>query len=305
MERFIFDGLDDLLVALRAGKEHVAYLVLQDRTVRGVDDTVGRFDLTAEHARRVLEPDDPDEEDDPPDVVDAAEVWLRRTAAEVAEDRGERRFRVRFMGPKGAAMVHSAQFVCRDTATRQTEDAPELVMPIADFSEVEHSPVTKSLHALGELYTRFGNLVIGAVGNLQRIHDDTTRQLHAQLQESRAQTDLLVGSILEARVAEVTVAGERQAVAEQSDARHTLARDAIQQIGEAARAMLMSQGLSAETTELLKLLQSSPSLQAALTDPAVRALMQQPGQLDQLAGLLRAVAAPKPQPTPEVPHDVR
>ena len=139
--------------------------------------------------------------------------------------------------------------------------------------------------------------MLGAVGNLQRIHESTTVQLHQQLQDSRAQTDMLVGSILEARAAELTVTAERQAESQQTDARSALARDAIQQIGEAARVLLGQQGLSPETIELLQLLQTSPSLEATLKDPTVRALMQQPGQLDQLAALLRAAAKPAPTPT--------
>lgn len=51
---------------------------------------------------------------------------------------------------------------------------------------------------------------------------------------------------------------------------------------------------------MLDLLRGSPTLQNALNDPAVRALMRQPGQLDQLAALLKTAAT---QAAPEVTHD--
>ncbi|MEZ4322192.1 MAG: hypothetical protein R3F61_32265 [Myxococcota bacterium] len=303
-----FDGLEPTINAIRERADQIAYLFLQDRSIPGCDEAVGRFDFSEESLLEL-------EEDVPllEQLCDAAELWLEETTAELTHGHRQKRFRVRCMAPKGSAMVHSAQFLVRDTRPPPPPDPPdprpELKLPQADFSNVEHTQVTQSLHALGELYTRFGNLVLGAVGNLQRIHDSTTTQLHQQLQESRAQTDMLVGSILEARASELSVAAERQAESEQSDARSALARDAIQQIGEAARVLLGQQGLTPETVELLQMLRTSPQLEAALKDPKVRGLMQQPGQLDQLAALLRAAAeqsaappASAPVPEPENPN---
>ncbi|MCA9568870.1 MAG: hypothetical protein KC656_13555 [Myxococcales bacterium] len=296
-----FEGLDELLEAIRDQADQIAYLFLQDRTVPGCDKPVGRFDFDEE----AFEP--PDEAFGGPTVLeqicDAAESWLLETASDLTVGHAMKRFRVRCMAPKGSAMIHSGQFVARDLSPPEPQPpapAAALALPEADFSAVEHTGLTRSLHALGELYTRFGNLVLGAVGNLQRIHDSTTTQLHQQLQESRAQTDLLVGSILEARAAELNVTAERQAESQQADTRSALARDAIHQIGEAARALLGQQGLTPDTVELLRLLQTSPKLGSVLKDPAVRALIQQPGQLDQLAAVLEAAARPRPIP-PAVP----
>jgi len=294
-----FEGLDPVVEAIRERADQIAYLFLQDRTIPGCDQPVGRFDFSEASVEDL-------DEDIPllDQICDAAELWLEQTAADLVDRYGQKRFRVRCMAAKGSAMVHSAQFVARDANERPPkppDPVPSLEMPQADFTDVEHSGLTSSLHALGELYTRFGTLVLGAVGNLQRIHESTTVQLHQQLQDSRAQTDMLVGSILEARAAELTVTAEQQAESHQTDARSALARDAIQQIGEAARVLLGQQGLSPETIELLQLLQTSPSLEATLKDPAVRALMQQPGQLDQLAALLKAAAQPPAAPPPPAP----
>ena len=291
-----FEGLDPVVDAIRERADQIAYLFLQDRTIPGCDQPVGRFDFSEESLEEV-------DEDIPvlDQICDAAELWLEQTAAELLEGHDQKRFRVRCMAAKGSPIVPSPQSVVRDATPPPPPKPPHpghaLKLPAADFSDVEHTPLTSSLHALGELYTRFGNLVLGAVGNLQRIHESTTVQLHQQLQDSRAQTDMLVGSILEARAAELTVTAERQAESQQTDARSALARDAIQQIGEAARVLLGQQGLSPETIQLLQLLQTSPSLEATLKDPTVRALMQQPGQLHQLAALLRAAAKPAPTPT--------
>lgn len=184
------------------------------------------------------------------------------------------------MGPKGLSMVHSGQFVCR-----------EVVRDTPTPAQAEADGVAHGMAALGRFYAEWGQMVLGSITHIQGINEDLTGRLHQQLTESRSQVDTLVGSILEARVQEASAREERALQSEQSDTRASLARDALQQIGEAAKAFWMSQGLPPESAELLQLLGRSSKLQDALNDPRVRELMKNPKHLDDLAGMLQHVAS--------------
>jgi hypothetical protein len=184
-------------------------------------------------------------------------------------------------------MVHSGQFVCRE----REDDRPSP-------QQAEADGVAHGMAALGTYYAEWGQMVLGSFTHLQGIHEDLTGRLHEQHTESRGQVDTLVGSILEARVQEATSREERAMQSEQHDTKASLARDALQQIGEAAKAFWMSQGLPAETAELLQLLGQSPRLTETLNKPAVRDLMRDPKHLEDLAKMLAAQAAAQAAATP-------
>lgn len=315
-DRFSFEGLKAIEQRLVRLADEIAYLVIQDRTDPRKDETLGRFDFTAACALPYLEggpePDDADDdtafdgwEDDEPEESPAGEPtqeqiaraacrWIRDIAARCTVGESYVRFRVKVWGPKGYRMVDSGQFVCRnhdvDLDLPGDDGSPALAMPEPDFDKAALRGAAKGLQALGDLYTQWGQIVLGSIGQLQGINNQTTTRLHRQLAESRDQVDQLVASILEYRFQEATALESRRADERENDGRTALARDAIHQVGEAARALLTANGLSPEMAEVVGSLSQSPTLLDTLRDPSVRELMKNPANLEQLALMLRAAA---------------
>ncbi len=96
--QFTFEGFEAVAARVRAAAGGAAYLVVQDRTVRGRDVRLGRHDLA----------------DDSEEATAAAVAWLADLAVRNTVGEPWRRFRVKVWGPKGLRLVDSGQFVCRN-----------------------------------------------------------------------------------------------------------------------------------------------------------------------------------------------
>jgi len=296
-----------------------------DRTDRDKEQGVGRFDLnlrealpylpkdatpepTVEHTRfgTYDEFDDDESEFEASEeqaqwkqVVEAACVWLRDITANNTHGEEWCRYRVRIYGPKGMRVLHTATFVVRSLVdveqlpAKVVESAPSptapSVIPAPSFEGVEVEGAATGMRALGDYYAQWGRIVLGSVGQLQSVNNDMLGRLHHQLEESRGQVDTLVASILESKVAQLQVSETRQIEEQQDQARHALAREAISQLGDTAKAFLAARGVTPELAEVLEVLGQSPELVAALNDPDVRALMQDPSNLSDLAKMLKMV----------------
>ena len=316
-DRFSYEGLDAIEQRLVRLCDDIAYIVIQDRTVPRKDETLGRFDFEVADATPYLvtpstgDPedelwldDDMQSEDGEPSskqIAEAACRWLRDISERCTVGETYRRFRVKAWGPKAYRMVDSGQFVCRnhdaDLDLPHEESAP--TMPEPDFDKAAVRGAARGIQALGEFYAQWGNIVIGGISQLQGINNSMTARLHKQLQESRDQVDQLVGSVLEYRFNDATAAEVHKADAREVDARTTLARNAIEQVGQAARALLTQQAVPGDLTEVIGVMGQSPELLEALRDPDVRSLMQDPANLGHLAKLLKQAAAQAPQPQKE------
>ena len=75
------------------------------------------------------------------------------------------------------------------------------------------------------------------------------------------------------------------------DTRAALARDALNQLGEATKAFFTAQGISPEMADVAQVLGQSPELLGALKDPDVQSLMSDPGNLKLIAGMLKQAGA--------------
>ncbi|MCK6529712.1 hypothetical protein L6R50_19875 [Myxococcota bacterium] len=331
---FAFTGLDIIEQRLRRDARKIGYLSLQDRTVRGADEPVGRFDFDeSDAAPYLIEPlgadDDappPEGDDDLPDVereepsrdltsedlAAAACRWLRETATHNTVGERSRRFRVRVFGPKGHDFLFSATFVCHNSDEDDEADAPLKLpeMPSPTWDQAVTDAAWKPLKALGDGYAQFMKLVMGTVGQFQGLNNSMHARQHRQLREAQDQVEQLVASILEFRAAQVEAQEQRKADEHQSDARTELARQAIKQLGDAAQAFVLARGLPPDLAEVFGALGTSPELMATLREPTVRALMKDPDNLRGLAAMLRAAgaqaasaqatangAAPEPTPT--------
>ena len=109
--QFTFEGFEAVAARIRAAAGGAAYLVVQDRTVRGQDVRLGRHDLS----------------DDSVEAAAAAVTWLAELAHRNTVGEPWRRFRVKVWGPKGLRLVDSGQFVCRNRGVAP-EDGERVVI---------------------------------------------------------------------------------------------------------------------------------------------------------------------------------
>jgi hypothetical protein len=330
--RFIFEGLEPIEQRFLARAGHGAYIALKDRTDRKHEEGVGRVDLDAAQLAEFLtdtdddelgfggaladdEPSEPwydedepkgNEDHSPEQLMRAALRWVRATAIRNTSGDAKRHFRVRLFGPKGYSALDGGHFDCLDRTVDEQDDEPLPEIPPPDPRFAQSASMSKGLGALGEFYAQWGRIVLGSVGQIQGVNNNLLEKLHKQLQDARDQNDQLIAAILEARVAEIESKETRAATEHEGDARHALAKEALGQLGAAANTFLASKGMSPEMIDIFGQLGGSPDLIAALKDPKVRALMQDPDNLKGLAEMLKqagvqAQAAQQP-PSNETPN---
>ena len=227
------------------------------------------------------------------DIARAACRWLRDISARHCVGDSQRRFRVRIYLPKGTKLLDGGQFVCRnhdwsDEVVGSSDAMPDLRIPPPNFDQSAKDSTLKGIKALGDYYAQWGQIVLGSVGQLQGVNNSMLARLHHQLQESRGQVDELVASILEYRHNEVEAAERRRLDERAGDTRTELARDALQHLGTAASAYLTGRAVPPDLLETFGAITASSELTAALRDPAVRALMNEPDNLRGLAAMLQA-----------------
>lgn len=237
----------------------------------------------------------------PADFAVAALRWVRDISSRNMGGDEARRFRVRAYAPKGLRTVETASFTVRDD---DAEDAlpvlaspaevvhaqPDLRIPPPSFEAVEAGATVRGMRALGDYYAQWGQIVLGSVGQLQGVNNAMLARMHTQLQQSRDQVDQLVAAILTHRAAEAELAEQRRASEKSEDTRTILAQQALQQLGEAAKAFLAARGVTPELADALGAIGQSPELVQTLNDPDVRVLMHDPNNLRMLAGMLKQAA---------------
>ena len=229
-------------------------------------------------------------------VAEAAIRWVKDIAARNTVGEEWRRYRVKVFSPKGIRQVDSGQFVCRNhdfdlDVPAADEVLRELRIPEPDLDRAEKSGMAKGIKALGDYYAQWGQIVLGSMGQLQGVNNAMLARMHRQLQESRGHVDELIAAMLESRIAETKLAGERRSEDHAADARTQLAQHALQQLGDAAKAFLAAKGVSPEMADVLGVLGHSPELLGVLNDPEVRSLMNEPANLKALAAMLKQAAA--------------
>lgn len=235
------------------------------------------------------------------DILEAACRWLRDMASRNTLGEEYRRFRVKVYGPKGMRQLETGSFqvknpgwkppVTRGSVEAEAALPPPISMPVPTFDDAALTTATKSMKVLGDLYSQWGHILLGGVNQLQGVNNSMIGKLHLQLTESRDQVDQLVANILEFRVAQLSAAEDRNVQTHQEDSRSALARDAIKQLGDAAKVFLSARGVTPELADVVNTMGASPELMAALNDPDVRELLKDSNNLHLLAGLLKQFGA--------------
>ncbi len=228
-------------------------------------------------------------------LAEAGCRWVREMARSNTVGEPYMRLRLRVYAPKGDRMLFSGQFVCRnhgvDLDIPTSDELPKIEMPKPSFDEAALAASAKGVKALGDFYAQWGRLVLGSMSQLQGVNNSMLAKLHKQLQDSRDQIDLLVASVLEDRVQQAERHEQRRTEERIGDARHELAKEAINQLGSAAQAFLAAKGVTPDMADLLGTLSASNELMDTLKKPEVRKLMEDPDNLASLAAMLDQAAA--------------
>jgi hypothetical protein len=326
-QKFTFEGLNPIEKHILRIADECGYITVLDRSDHRKEEPLGRIDLTMEGTAPYREEDEgasvglsdamdeepadaweddegfADEQPDEPEpqeplpmrVLAAAGCkWLRDIAERNTIGECWRRFRVRVYAPKANRLLYSGQFVCRnhsvDLEIPPDDALPDLQMPQPSFEQATTVASAKGIRALGDFYSQWGHIVLGSVSQLQGVNNSMLARLHRQLQESRDQVEQLLAALLEFRFKEMEAEHQRDADQQAGDTRTVLAREAINQLGSAAQAFLASKGVTPDMADLLGTLSQSQDLMAALQDPGVRKLMQDPSNLSGLATMLKQAA---------------
>ncbi len=228
-------------------------------------------------------------------LAEAGCRWAREMARSNAVGEPWLRLRLRVYGPKGDRMLFSGQFICRnhgvDLDIPTPDELPRLELPKPSFDDAALAASAKGVKALGDFYAQWGRLVLGSMSQLQGVNNSMLAKLHKQVEVSRDQIDLLVASILEDKVQQAERDEVHRIEERQGAANHELAKEAVNLIGQAAQAFMVSKGVSPDMADLLGTLSASPELMQALKKPGVRELMADPKHLAELAAMLEQAAA--------------
>lgn len=231
-------------------------------------------------------------------LIQQALGWLRERISAVATGQYRTRFRVYLYGVKGEGK-HTWVLTVTD---EQWKDSPveATVETVADEVErrglrrVEQAWSTWSDQML-EATERLVGISLGVADKSDQIARAQAEQSAAETRAAREQVNELVSSNTRQRIseaeahAELVAANTRQQVSEEEKVfKADLAKGALDQLGSLASAMMLREsGVDPEMSEVLVSLQGSPELMAALRDPSVRAQLRDPGNLRDLATLLK------------------
>ena len=298
--QFSFEGLKAWGERLKSLKAKVAYIVVKDRTDSGPAVPTGRFDLRDPTevsfydggGLSIIEGDEDEEEADEFDPLgddegeegeaeaevqgqdeasgslSAALHWLEDVTIRNTIGDSLRRFRV-IAYREGGKYLESSTIKCLnhgfaagpDLLQEEASSGQRNAIPEADLSGAVSHPFYRQAHILGELYTRFGEVVLGAMTRQEGLSSRTQRQLARHLHDSRYQQRLLLSEVLTNRSAKEELEVLESDAKSKSDTTRALGEQFMGKVGDAMQLYMMSQhGLPPAAQELLPLIQAHPEL---------------------------------------------
>lgn len=165
---------------------------------------------------------------------------------------------------------------------------PSMLLYPANYQDGSLFGTVGAFRALNEGYTQFGSAMMHGIGQLQDMMNQVLRDRGEELGQYRDQVNQLINHVLEFRVKEVEAQTD-VLQAQVTDQRTALARDAITQLGDTARAFFVSRGVSPELVDLLNSIGSNPELLGVLQEPSVKAMLSDPENQRALAISLRQI----------------
>lgn len=305
-----FTDLDEIVDRIVEDAEELAYVTLTDRTDRRREERVGRLDMGPADLLPWL--DDEIVEDGPPnftephqlepDVLERAIArWLMATVEPYLNGGGVSRFRVRAYAIKGYRVLTGGVFTAEvpsDGLPQDSSLAPhaDVLVPAntLSFETLEVEGAAPGMRALGSYYAQFGGLIMGSMRQIQGMNHEVIDRLSKQLRDQQGQLDEVLGALLEVRAAASMQQVHEDAEVRKQHVQLQLAEQAINGIGEAAKAFAMAKtGLDPALAGLAKTLSGSPELLETLQDGEVQALMADPENLKMVSMMLKQAAAAK------------
>ena len=170
--------------------------------------------------------------------------------------------------------------------------------PPKSMEEADMRAAMPGMAALASFYERHTRHVMEKTEDLVGIHERITQRAYDELGEVRKDVNALyreIASERRARVDEKVQAAERHNEAirseQETQERRELIKQSLDQFGEVAKAVMMSKGVPAELIPVLERLNAKPELMAALKDPNVLEMLDDPEAVEGLAQLLQQAAA--------------
>lgn len=323
--------VNELCRTLLRQRARIAYLSIYRRLDRDTEEPCGT--LQWEDALSFLDEDllDPfteelAEEDLPVELreVIGAWCWVRDTIlGNLDGEQGRREtFRLRAMGPKGHDKVFgrninvnaSPDVVPLDVLRRAETPAPKpeapevgFDMPPLQFPQADAPPgsLVMHYHHLGAQYNHFGQMLLGFfhsfLSGQRALQQQSTEDVHA----ARKQVGELVSVLIQQNVARENVETQRQQLVQDAETtvrtQETVSR-LVEELGSTARFVLGAKSLSPQAIKLLETLGSDPELLAAMGDPKIVALLEDPEERKNLVLLLRQATQLSGDPQGQAPE---
>lgn len=292
------EGLEELAERLTRLADQVAYISVQDRTNHRHPESIGRFDFTNEQIRTYVAVETstfgytvapPEEEYSPSHMAEVALRWVRECIEGNSTGEAIGRFRVRVYHPKGSKLLLSRTLILRNADL--LEDYNDLSEGLSvDLDSAAHQTSVKGVVDLGNLYARFAGIVLTTFAGMQKVNNDFVDRQGEQLRDSSENVNALIAALFEHKTRQLEL--ENQATVEERVAagRTAVAKQAVETIGQAAEALMISKGISPDATKIVKVLGDNPDLANAMQDPDIQQMLQDPAVVAQVVELLKLTA---------------
>ena len=212
------------------------------------------------------------------------------------------KIRVRAYGPKGHASHFSRTFVVEnlrfEAQVEPSERPPPPQAPPDTLEEAEVRAAMPGMSALASGYERHNRHVLDGTERLLALHERITQRAYDELGEVRKDVNALYREIAEERRARVDekvkaaeAASDMVRSEQEATERRELIKQTVDQFGEVAKAVLVAKGVPADLVPVLERLNGKPDLMAALKDPNVLEMLEDPEAVEGLSELLKQAAA--------------
>ena len=212
------------------------------------------------------------------------------------------KIRVRAYGPKGHASHFSRNFTVenlRFEAQVEPSERPQAPQPPPEtMEEAEVRAAMPGMSALASGYERHNKHVLDSTERLIGLHERITQRAYDELGSNRDHVNQLYREVADerrARVDEKVKAAEAASdmVRNEQEAaeRRELIKQTVDQFGDVAKAVLVAKGVPADLVPVLERLNGKPDLMAALKDPNVLEMLDDPEAVEGLSALLKQAAA--------------
>lgn len=307
MQPIIFENLDNTDRRILELADDLGYLKLDEVTGRNTVEPIARIDFTALDLNSYIELSN--EIDSTPErLARGASVWIRRVVADNMTGRGLVKFKISLWRPKGDGLMHSARFIAHNPNVDDGEPGEAAVlraMPppqptiALESPSGQPNPSSAAWAALENGYRNLLGVMQEAYGGLTHAHAHQaamSAEAHArqakEISKLHAMVEELHGKMLLIKVGQAEIEQTGRESETSAAHREAMMKQFLSELGSIGRIVASSKlGVSPELGELASIVEESPDLKAALTDPDIRDLLKDQATAKELAALLKGIVA--------------